>query len=301
MADHDFDMDLIMALAEGRLPPDEAAAAEAALDASARSELEAQRAALAALAGMAAVRLTDAERTALRSSVREAIHLEAAAPPAPASAGRAPWFSRLFPALAGAAVLILVVGIGLNLGGSGDDDSSADLATAETVAATTAAAERAADESASMMQAAEAPAAEGAETTMAATEAAEVAEEAAAADAGSDAVALEPIATPEEFRFQPAGDIQRPDQLIDAMLRYEQDAYVGVLPLEAISPWAERVSAQCWAEALSAVPDAAALRLAGFGEWGDEGAEFYEFVDGDGLVIVAVLRETCELVSIESL
>ena len=122
------------------------------------------------------------------------------------------------------------------------------------------------------------------------------------AESATDAAGGEPfdvVASPDEFRFLPVGDIQRnPDQLVDAMLRFEQDALVGVLPLADIPLWAERVAAQCWEEALVAVPDATGLRLAGFGEWGNEGAEFYEVVGDIDFVIVATLRDTCEVVAL---
>lgn len=194
--------------------------------------------------------------------------------------------------------MILVVGIGLNLGGGGNEEG-ADFASSETVAATTAATERSADEAASMLQSTEAPA-ETAETAVAAAEAAVAEEEAIATDATGGRAGAGLIATPDEFRFHPVGDIQQnPDQLIDAMLRYEQDAYVGVLPIEVIPVWAERVAARCWGEALAAVPDATALRLAGFGQWGTEGAEFYEFAGATDFVVVAAIRDTCEIVAVE--
>lgn len=141
---NDRDLDLIMALAEGSLPPDEAAAAEAALDDASRAELAAHRQALAALSDLQPVALSSAERSALRAGVRAELRVGSAPvttpPPRPT-----PWYVRLLPALGAAAAVVFVIGIGLTSLNGGDDAGTAEMsadadagATEATTAGTTA-------------------------------------------------------------------------------------------------------------------------------------------------------------------
>lgn len=99
----DLNPALIAALAEGSLPPAEAArvAELIAADPAAQRELELQRRALAALRGAARPVLTTFERARLRNAV---------APAAPAPARSSP-VARRWPRLAFAAVLLLVVAV----------------------------------------------------------------------------------------------------------------------------------------------------------------------------------------------
>jgi hypothetical protein len=130
---HEHDFDLIASIAEGELGPDEQAAAEALLVAcpACRADLQLQRQALAFLQAAPPVLMTDIERAALHKSVAENL------PPArrPSSTKtNAPWFQRLMPAMAAAAALIVVVGVGSVLvTGSGDDMADEPTAAATAV------------------------------------------------------------------------------------------------------------------------------------------------------------------------
>lgn len=116
MSERDFDFDLIMGLASGDFPPDEAAELEAGLGAAARKELAAQRAALQAFGLLQQPVLSTAEQRQLRSGARAELGIAEAA-----EAGRRPkrrkvrW-ARAFPALAAAAALVVVIGVARNDG-----------------------------------------------------------------------------------------------------------------------------------------------------------------------------------------
>jgi len=101
---HDHDDLLIAALAGGELPADEARAARTTISGCSRcsTELELQVAMRAQLRGMAAPGLSDFERTRLHGALDRATERR----------GR-PWYVWAAPALATAAALTLVVGIGL--------------------------------------------------------------------------------------------------------------------------------------------------------------------------------------------
>ena len=140
MTDRNIDFELIMALAEKSLPPAEAAAAEAALDEASRTELAAQRQALAALAGLAPAAMTVSERTNLREVVRSELHVSRAVElPVDTTRAKTPWYVKALPALGAAAALVLVVGIGLSsiggLGGGSDDSAIQATTAAEATAA----------------------------------------------------------------------------------------------------------------------------------------------------------------------
>jgi len=140
MTEHAFDLELIMAIAEGTIPPDEAAAAERALDEEGRTELASQRKAIAALSQASAPSLTDAERMAMRSAVRTAVNLNPEMKVTRAPAQASPWYFRFLPMAAGLGVVLVVVGIGLTtiiggIGFGGSDQASESVENLATVQA----------------------------------------------------------------------------------------------------------------------------------------------------------------------
>ncbi len=307
MADHELDHELILALAEGTLPAEEAATAEAALDDEAREELAIQRMAIESLQSIPEPQLSAGERSLLRASVRDAIYLTAPAQPQPRPAS-APWYTRLFPVLAGAAALVLVVGIGLNIGGGGDDGADTfaadDGAASETTGPVSDLAGNLRAPEAEAPAEAAAEAAEPVETTMAA--AAQDMADATGAEEAAEAPGFTGLSTPP---FNVVGDLNPlTGRLEEALLAYREQSPSEPLPLELVEEWAAQVGAQCAAvavdTALAEAPDTEALAAAGFGTWdqepGDtraaEPAEFYELVNPDGAFIVVVLREGCEVV-----
>ena len=123
----DSDRDLIAALADGSLPPEEAAALEARMagDPAATAELEAQRTALAALSAAGPARLTDAERTELRRTLTDQLGLETE--PAPTVTSRRRWrFNWAAVTVAAAAVFAIAIIAPLTnlLSTSGSDDAA---------------------------------------------------------------------------------------------------------------------------------------------------------------------------------
>lgn len=157
MAEHHPDMDLIMALAVGDLPPEEAERLESQLEPEARAELDAQRAALAMLGELRRPAMSPDESRRLRSAVRQELGLDSGHVH-PARSRRRPsqWFARALPALAAAASLVAVIAIAVNLTGGPDSEDEAAATTAAAAATTTA-------------SAAETAPATAAPTTMAAT------------------------------------------------------------------------------------------------------------------------------------
>jgi hypothetical protein len=124
-----YDPDIIAALAEGRLAPDEAARIEReiASDPVAAADLAAHRVALTALAGATPLMLTELERAGLRASIADAIGLAGASPVAVATSRRVPWGSLgvAAAALFGLIAIVPLVGL-LDTGGS--DDAATALA-----------------------------------------------------------------------------------------------------------------------------------------------------------------------------
>ena len=108
---HEHDFELIAAIAEGELSPAEQAAAEATLASceDCRSDLELQREALAFIRAAGPVKMTDLERATIHRNVQAAVR---PASPTSLSKPSVPWFQRLMPAMAAAAALLVVVGIG---------------------------------------------------------------------------------------------------------------------------------------------------------------------------------------------
>jgi hypothetical protein len=167
---HDHDHELIAAIAEGGMNPDERAAAETSIASCevCRIDLQLQREALASLRAAPAVAMTDIERAALHRTVAAAL-----VPPFARSERKkaAPWFQRLMPAMAAAAALLVVVGIGSVLVDGGGDADMASETTAAGESLRTAVDEEMAE---TPLEVAEAPAAAesddgaGATTTIAA-------------------------------------------------------------------------------------------------------------------------------------
>jgi hypothetical protein len=127
----EFDHDLIAALAEGRLDPSEAAAAERviAADGEATAALAQHRRALAATRGAPPPTLTEGERERVHMAVAEAIGFDRT--PAPAASGRrAPW-GAITVAAATLAALVAVVPIAGLLNGDQPDSSAVSLGLAE--------------------------------------------------------------------------------------------------------------------------------------------------------------------------
>lgn len=309
MADSDFNIDLILALADGSMEPDAAAAAEAALSPAEREELAAHRVALAALADAPDVRLRDAERADLRASVRAEINLPDApeAVAAPASPRPTPWYTGLLPALGAAAALVLVVGIAINLGDRGGDDSAEDFAT-------------------------DAPAAEqlgdvrAVEDTTATTAAASAAESAVADDgsfqeeaAGDDSAAPTTTAAAATTTtaadeapvdrslprvFPPIGDYTSED-LADRVADEIVDVFADIegYPFDvALVPFIIDASTPpplvCADVALEQVEEATSVIGAGIGTFDGGRAEIYGFETDGGLVAVVVAAPSCEPVAI---
>ena len=130
---HDHDFELIVAIAEAEMSPADQAAAEASLASCevCRVDLELQREALSALGSAPAVVMTDLERARLRRMVAESVDETA-----PRSEPRrsTPWFQRLMPAMAAAAALLVVVGVGSVLVGNSGSDFDGAVAESTAVA-----------------------------------------------------------------------------------------------------------------------------------------------------------------------
>ena len=142
MTEHHPDIELIMALAGGELPPEEAARIEAELDPEARAELAAQRAVPAALGELRRPVMTLDESRRLRSAVRKELDLDRGRAYAtlPGRRERWPTFARALPALAVAASLVAVIAIAVNLADRPMADEAEPTAAATRASQTTAAA-----------------------------------------------------------------------------------------------------------------------------------------------------------------
>lgn len=128
---HEHDFELIAAIAEGEMAAGDLSAAEAVVASceDCTTDLQLQREALQALQTAAPVVMSDLERATLHRNVAQNLG------PAELRADKlrpVPWFQRLMPAMAAAAALLIVVGVGSIL----VDGPGADLAADPTSAAT---------------------------------------------------------------------------------------------------------------------------------------------------------------------
>jgi hypothetical protein len=131
---HSHDDALIAALAEGSLDPSQASAAEAAIAPCARcnAELQAQRAALTALASAPPAALRDDERRALRSSVAASLGLETTPATEPVRRRPIPWGAVTIAAAALVAIVAVVPLAGLLNTAADTDDAATALAVSTT-------------------------------------------------------------------------------------------------------------------------------------------------------------------------
>ena len=125
-----YDPDVIAALAEGRLNPEEAATVEReiAADPVAATQLAELRIALEAAAEAARPELTVSERTDLRAAVADALGITTPEAVAEALPRRVPWGSLGIAAAALAGLVAIVPVVGLLSTGGADDVASLDLA-----------------------------------------------------------------------------------------------------------------------------------------------------------------------------
>lgn len=116
----DHELELIAALAEGRLEDESEARALVESSPEHRAEFEAQKRALAALAGVTSAELSEYERAALRRDIWT--ELRSPVTTAPASQ---PWYYRWAPVAAG---LFMIVGLVAVLNQGGDSDGATPIA-----------------------------------------------------------------------------------------------------------------------------------------------------------------------------
>lgn len=128
----DHDLELIAALAEGRLEDEAEARALIASNEEARAEYEAQKLALDALSGPSPVSMTETERASLRrdtwSELRSGVGTSS-------QRSTSPWYYRWVPVAAGMFVLVGLVAV-LSQGGLDGIVSADQAATSETTLAT---------------------------------------------------------------------------------------------------------------------------------------------------------------------
>ena len=109
----DHELELIAALAEGRLEDESEARALVESSPEHRTEFEAQKRALSALASMTPADLTDHEKAALRRDVWTELRTPAASAPA-----TQPWYYRWAPVAAGLFMMVGLIAVLNNQGGS---------------------------------------------------------------------------------------------------------------------------------------------------------------------------------------
>jgi hypothetical protein len=319
MADH-FDFELIMALAEGTLDPDEAQAAEAGLDDEAREELAIQRMAIAALAEMPEPAMSATERTTIRDAVRAELHVAPAPARTAPSAPVRPWYVRFMPALGAAAALLVVAGVGLSglFPTGGDDAATSDAEDAVAAEAPTNRSELSGGfDAADGADSVDESAAATAESTMAAaSEPVDALADSAASDDAdidaSDAPAEEAEAGPANeagtddagadlgFSFIPIGDTitSTPGEVEEVMTSAVERATISPLSiLDAPAFFEAQPIALCWETAISIADEegtaVAGVIVAGFGKLDGQNAEFYEFDRDPTNIIVVVAQDTC--------
>jgi len=136
---NDTDLDIILAIADDRLTGQEKQEAieRIAADPELGEELAAQISTMDDLKSLEPALMTPEERTALRSSLVEQLHLSPAAPAVATKLQRRPWWQPVLGLASAAALLLAIVAVPSLF--SGSDDSSADIVAIESVATTTAA------------------------------------------------------------------------------------------------------------------------------------------------------------------
>lgn len=145
MSDERIPIDHLLDLVEGRLPEDEAARLEAALDDSDRRELAVQAAVRTVLGQLPDPPLSDDERRRLRAAVRSELRVEEAQPaPSEDRQGRRSWLVRVIPSAAAAASVVAMIAVAINLVGDADTSQEASLSDAAPVVTAQAAATTAA-------------------------------------------------------------------------------------------------------------------------------------------------------------
>jgi hypothetical protein len=299
MTDQHNDIELIMELAEGSLPANEAALIEASLDDDAREELAEQRLALVLLSDISAESLTASERSSLRSAVMAEINLEPISPPV---AAKAPWYEnsrylKALPALGAAAAIVFVVGIGLNsVGGSSDEAApTAEMAEAEqTVATEAVAAAEMADSAVSGDRVSDT---EATAATTAMTEA--PAETTAAAEEASTDGAVD-FAVP--MVSDTLGELDLSDLTALALLVED-----GAKRLKEYTPYAafrlpDAATPQglvCWTDLLELINHDDEIAYLGRAAIGGEDAEVYRIIDPQGTATIYVyLAAECSIAAI---
>lgn len=136
---NDTDLDIILAIADDRLTGQEKqdALERIAADPELGEELAAQISAMDDLKSLEPALMTPEERTVLRASLVEQLHLSPAAPAVITKPQRRPWWQPVLGLASAAALLIAIVAVPSMF--SGSDDSSADIVAIESVATTSAA------------------------------------------------------------------------------------------------------------------------------------------------------------------
>lgn len=269
----DRDMDLILELAGGDLPPAEAAEAEQSLDAEARGELAAQRAARDALARLARPTMSEAERQRLRAAVAAELRLEARSRHEPAPSRRR-WWRRpgSLGALTGVASLVAVVAISLNLVGNFPFADSGDEVELTTAAATTvvAQAEAAPTTAAAIRATAEATTTTTITAAPATTTPDQETFEAAAALAEAAQAAVQPETLPEQDsdlkapEAPPAFDVatDRPGEMARSLETIVAGS-VDPFPLSELAEIAAGEGFECWQTVVDETePDGVVLVMA---------------------------------------
>lgn len=145
---NDRDLDLILALAESRLPADEVAvaAARVAADPDLTAELEAQRTAITAIRSAGSVAMTDAERMRMRAALEGHLNLSRESTAVTTRTSFVRWMA---PVASVAGIAVVVIGafvIVPDMVGGGESASEDDTFAAMTEETTTMAAESAGGE-----------------------------------------------------------------------------------------------------------------------------------------------------------
>ena len=220
MSDERIPIDQLLELVEGSLPEDEAARLEAALDDDARRELAVQAAVRTVLGQLPGPELSGDERRRLRASVRAELRVEEARPePSGGRQERRSWLIRVLPSAAAAASVVAMIAVAINLVGGADSVQEAPLTDAG--AAVTEQAAAVTPVTAAPAPSAEAPEESADPVAQAEETAAELAADAAMADAAmaADAAAeLAEAAMAEEALAEP----EEPETLAEAEMAMEE-------------------------------------------------------------------------------